>query len=33
MTPEAALHSCSYKNVFWKYAVNLQDNTQVEVWL
>ena len=25
---EAALHRCSYKNVFWKYAANLQENTE-----
>ena len=24
---EAALPRCSYKNVFWKYAANLQENT------
>ena len=25
---EAALRRCSNKKVFWKYAANLQDNTQ-----
>ena len=29
---EAALQSCSYKKVFWKYAANLQENTHAEVW-
>ena len=24
--------SCSDKNVFWKYAASLQENTYVEVW-
>ena len=28
---EAALQRCSYKEVFWKYAVNLQENTHAEV--
>ena len=28
---EAALQSCSYKKVFWKYAANLQEKTHVEV--
>ena len=28
---EVALHRCS-KKVFWKYAVNLQGNTNAEVW-
>ena len=27
----AVLLRCSYKNVFWKYVVNLQENTHVEV--
>ena len=28
------LHSkrCYYEKVFWKYAVNLQENTHAEVW-
>ena len=30
--PEAARHRCSYEKVFWKYATNLQENTQTEVW-
>ena len=29
---EAALHRCSYKKMFWKYAASLQDNTHAEVW-
>ena len=29
---EAALHRCSYKKVFWKYAANLQENSHAEVW-
>ena len=29
---EAAIQRCSYKNVFWKYAANFQENTHVEVW-
>ena len=28
---ESALQRCSYKEVFWKYAVNLQENTHAEV--
>ena len=28
---EAALPRCSYKQVFWKYAANLQENSHVEV--
>ena len=24
--PETALHRCSYKKVFWKYAANSQEN-------
>ena len=28
---EAALHRCSNKKVFWKYAENLQENTHAEV--
>ena len=30
VTPEAALHRCSYKKVFGKYAANLQENTHAE---
>ena len=30
INPEAALQSCSYKKVFWKYASNLEDNTHPE---
>ena len=29
---EAATQRCSYKKVFWKYAANLQENTNVIVW-
>ena len=29
---EAALQGCFYKEVFWKYRVNLQENTHAEVW-
>ena len=29
---EAALPRYSYKKVFWKYTVNLQENTHTEVW-
>ena len=35
ISTDATLHSyklCSYKTVFWKYAANLQKNTQAEVW-
>ena len=28
---EAAHQRCSYKNLFWKYAANLQENTHTEV--
>ena len=28
---EAALQRCSYKKVFWKYAVKLQENTHADV--
>ena len=28
---EAALHSCSYKKMLWKYAANVQENTLSEV--
>ena len=27
---ETALHRCSYKMVFWKFAVNLQEHTHSE---
>ena len=30
--PDATLHSCSYKKVFWKYAANLQENIHAEMW-
>ena len=29
---EAAIQRCSWENVFWKHAANLQENTHVEVW-
>ena len=29
---EAALHTCFFKEVFWKYTANIQDNTHAEVW-
>ena len=29
---EAAHQRCSYKKVFWKYAADLQENTNAEVW-
>ena len=29
---EAALLRCSYKNVFWKFVANLQENTHAKVW-
>ena len=29
---EAALQSCFYEKVFWKYSANLQENTHAEVW-
>ena len=29
---EAVIQRPSEKNVFWKYAANLQENTHVEVW-
>ena len=29
---EAVLHMCSHKRMFWKYAVNLPENTHVRVW-
>ena len=28
---EVALQKCSQEKVFWKYAVNLQENTRPEV--
>ena len=28
---KAVLHRCSYKEVFWKHAANLQENTHSEV--
>ena len=31
-TSEAALQRCSWEEVFWKYAANLQENTHAEVW-
>ena len=31
VTPEAALHRCSYTKVFGKYAADLQENTYAEV--
>ena len=30
---EVALHRCSYKKLFWKYAANLQENTHAKVSL
>ena len=29
---EAALQRCSYKYVFWKYTVHLQENSHTEAW-
>ena len=29
---EAAVRSCSYRRVFWKYVADLQLNTHTEVW-
>ena len=29
---EAALQRCFYKKVFWKYAADLQESTDTEVW-
>ena len=29
---EAALHSRSFKKVFWKYTAKLQENTHAEVY-
>ena len=29
---EAVLHWCFQKEVFWKHAARLQENTHVEVW-
>ena len=31
MNLEAALQMCYCKDVFWKYAASLQDNTHVEM--
>ena len=28
---KAAIHRCSYKKVFWKYAANLHENSHAEV--
>ena len=28
---EAALRNCSYKKVFWKYVVKMQENTHAEL--
>ena len=30
---EAATQRCSYEKMFWKYAVNLEENTHAKVWL
>ena len=30
LEPEAVLHRCSYKKMFWKHAANLQDSTHTE---
>ena len=30
-TAEAALQRCSYENLFWNLAANLQQNTHAEV--
>ena len=32
-SPDAPIQRCSQEKVFWKYAVNLQENTNAEVWL
>ena len=32
MQTEAATQRCSEEKVFWKYAANLQENTQADVW-
>ena len=29
---EAATQTCSLEKLLWKYAANLQENTQAEVW-
>ena len=29
---EASFQKCSYKKLFWKYEVNLQETTYAEVW-
>ena len=31
LVTEAATQKCSYVKVFWKYAVNLQENTHAKV--
>ena len=31
LVTEAATQGCSWEKVFWKYAVNLQENTHAEV--
>ena len=31
MQTEAATQRCSEEKVFWKYAANLQENTQADV--
>ena len=31
VTPEEALHRCSYKKVFWKYTAKLQEITHAEM--
>ena len=30
---DAALHRFSWEKVFWKYAANLQESTDPEVWI
>ena len=32
MQTEAATQRCSEEKVFWKYAANLQENTQADGW-
>ena len=29
---QPATQRCFWEKVFWKYAANLQENTQAEVW-
>ena len=29
---EADVQRCFYEKMFWKYAVNLQENAHAEVW-